>query len=144
MYDEDGMVAPKVIFFTNEENTNFNRSHNWVLSRKLFYKVGYIYDREWEYREENSEKESYMETAAHEIGHKLLEDYGGKKYSYKHKGTSSWGQNPLEGTTYPISGEIDLMKYADEEYLPSNYYERIILSSEDVLSILWLSKIEVK
>lgn len=142
--NEKGMVAPRIIYFTNSENSNFNRSHNWFLSRKLFYKVGYIYDEEWEYREENLGMKIFMETSAHEIGHKLLEDYGGKTYSYKHKGSSTWGQSPLKGTTYPTTGEIDLMKYADEDFLPKDFYERVVLSKEDVIGILWLSKINIK
>ena len=142
--NEKGMVAPRIIYFTNSENNNFNRSHNWFLSRKLFYKVGYIYDEEWEYREENLGTKVFMETSAHEIGHKLLEDYGGKEYSYKHKGSSTWGQSPLKGTTYPKTGEIDLMKYADEVFLPKDFYERVVLSKEDVIGILWLSKINIK
>ena len=73
-----------------------------------------------------------------------MEDYGGKEYSYKHKGSSTWGQNPLKGTTYPATGEIDLMKYVDEDFLPKDFYERVVLSKEDVIGILWLSKINVK
>jgi len=37
------MVAPKIIYFTNAENTTFNRSHNWELHRELYYKIGYTY-----------------------------------------------------------------------------------------------------
>ena len=73
-----------------------------------------------------------------------MEDYGGKTYSYKHKGSSTWGQSPLKGTTYPTTGEIDLMKYVDEDFLPKDFYERVVLSKEDVIGILWLSKIKVK
>lgn len=157
--NEKGMVAPRIIYFTNSENSNFNRSHNWFLSRKLFYKVGYTYYNNWKKYPINSElykakgwKYTYeinalldfQETSAHEIGHKLLEDYGGKTYSYKHKGSSTWGQSPLKGTTYPTTGEIDLMKYVDEDFLPKDFYERVVLSKEDVIGILWLSKIKVK
>ena len=157
--NEKGMVAPRIIYFTNSENNNLNRSHNWFLSRKLFYKVGYTYYSNWEeypkgsklyknkgwnYKNDSDEIRSFMETSAHEIGHKLLEDYGGKTYSYKHKGSSTWGQSPLKGTTYPATGEIDLMKYADEDFLPEDFYERVVLSKEDVIGILWLSKINIK
>lgn len=142
--NEKGMVAPRIIYFTNSENSNFNRSHNWFLSRKLFYKVGYVKGNIWKYIDENKALLDFQETSAHEIGHKLLEDYGGKTYSYKHKGSSTWGQSPLKGTTYPTTGEIDLMKYVDEDFLPKDFYERVVLSKEDVIGILWLSKIKVK
>ena len=142
--NEKGMVAPRIIYFTNSENNNLNRSHNWFLSRKLFYKVGYVKGNIWKYIDENKALLDFQETSAHEIGHKLLEDYGGKTYSYKHKGSSTWGQSPLKGTTYPATGEIDLMKYADEDFLPKDFYERVVLSKEDVIGILWLSKINIK
>ena len=142
--NEKGMVAPRIIYFTNSENNNFNRSHNWFLSRKLFYKVGYVKENIWNYIDENKALLDFQETSAHEIGHKLLEDYGGKTYSYKHKGSSTWGQSPLKGTTYPKTGEIDLMKYADEVFLPKDFYERVVLSKEDVIGILWLTKINIK
>ena len=142
--NEKGMVAPRIIYFTNSENNNFNRSHNWFLSRKLFYKVGYVKENIWNYIDENKALLDFQETSAHEIGHKLLEDYGGKTYSYKHKGSSTWGQSPLKGTTYPKTGEIDLMKYTDEDFLPKDFYERVVLSKEDVIGILWLSKINIK
>ena len=142
--NEKGMVAPRIIYFTNSENSNFNRSHNWFLSRKLFYKVGYVKENIWNYIDENKALLDFQETSAHEIGHKLLEDYGGKTYSYKHKGSSTWGQSPLKGTTYPKTGEIDLMKYTDEDFLPKDFYERVVLSKEDVIGILWLSKINIK
>ena len=135
--NEKGMVAPRIIYFTNSENNNFNRSHNWFLSRKLFYKVGYVKENIWNYIDENKALLDFQETSAHEIGHKLLEDYGGKTYSYKHKGSSTWGQSPLKGTTYPKTGEIDLMKYTDEDFLPKDFYERVVLSKEDVIGILW-------
>ena len=142
--NEKGMVAPRIIYFTNSENNNFNRSHNWFLSRKLFYKVGYVKENIWNYIDENKALLDFQETSAHEIGHKLLEDYGGKTYSYKHKGSSTWGQSPLKGTTYPKTGEIDLMKYTDEDFLPKDFYERVVLSKEDVIGILWLTKINIK
>ena len=42
IYDEKGMIAPKIIFFTNKKDSNLNRSRNWFLSRELYYKIGYI------------------------------------------------------------------------------------------------------
>ena len=72
------MIAPKIIFFTNKKDSNLNRSRNWSLSRELYYKVGYIQreDNNWEYINESEAIVDFQKTAAHEIGHKLLEEYG--------------------------------------------------------------------
>lgn len=161
LQDKNGMVAPELIYFTNSENTTFNRSHNWEASRELYYKVGYTYYSDWEsynkrsiafttkgwvYISPNTAKLRYEDTAAHEIGHQLLYKYGGHVYSKTHKGTSHWSmvyQEPNPGTKYPTgSDEIDLMKYADEAE-PNDYFNRVILSEKDAASLLWLSKIKV-
>ncbi|WP_047789065.1 hypothetical protein [Tenacibaculum mesophilum] len=146
VYDKKGMVAPKLIYFTNSENSTFNRSHNWELSRKLFYKEGYLKSKKWLYIEPSKAKKRFEETAAHEVGHELLAELKGEYHSYTHKGTSHWSvilQDPVSGTTYPTSGEIDLMKYADD-YLPVDYYSRVILSERDLLGLIWLSKLKIQ
>ncbi|MFL0088693.1 hypothetical protein V2550_08465 [Tenacibaculum maritimum] len=144
---EQGMVAPKIIYFTNSENTTFNRSHNWFASRKLYYKEGYLKNERWVYRNSSDAIQDFKETAAHEIGHELLAKLKGKYHSYTHKGTSHPSviiQDPIEGTKYPTGGEeIDLMKYADDFY-PYDYYKRVILSEKDLLGLLWLTKLELK
>ncbi|CAA0181052.1 conserved hypothetical protein [Tenacibaculum maritimum] len=144
---EQGMVAPKIIYFTNSENTTFNRSHNWFASRKLYYKEGYLKNERWVYRNSSDAIQDFKETAAHEIGHELLAKLNGKYHSYTHKGTSHPSviiQDPIEGTKYPTGGEeIDLMKYADDFY-PYDYYKRVILSEKDLLGLLWLTKLELK
>lgn len=147
IYDEKGMIAPKIIFFTNKKDSNLNRSRNWFLSRELYYKVGYIQrdDNNWKYISESKAIVEFQETAAHEIGHKLLEEYGDMWYSYKHKGTSTLvTQVPLENTPYPIIGEIDLMKYSSDMYYPSDYYDRVILSEKDLKGLLWFTKMKIE
>lgn len=147
IYDEKGMIAPKIIFFTNKKNNNLNRSRNWSLSRELYYKVGYIQreDNNWKYINESEAIVEFQETAAHEIGHKLLEEYGDMWYSYKHKGTSTLvTQVPLENTPFPIIGEIDLMKYSSDMYYPSDYYDRVILSEKDLKGLLWFTKMKIE
>lgn len=142
----NGMVAPKIIYFTNSENSTFNRSHNWFGSRKLFYKEGYLKRTNWYYKVTSDAIKDFKETAAHEIGHQLLVQLEGKYHSYTHKGTSHPSiimQDPVEGTRYPVGGaEIDLMKYADESY-PYDYLTRVILSQEDLLGLIWLTKLEL-
>ena len=147
IYDDKGMIAPKIIFFTNKKNNNLNRSRNWSLSRELYYKVGYIQreDNNWKYINESEAIVEFQETAAHEIGHKLLEEYGDMWYSYKHKGTSTLvTQVPLENTPFPIIGEIDLMKYSSDMYYPSDYYDRVILSEKDLKGLLWFTKMKIE
>ena len=147
IYDEKGMIAPKIIFFTNKKNNNLNRSRNWSLSRELYYKVGYIQreDNNWKYINESEAIVEFQETAAHEIGHKLLEEYGDMWYSYKHKGTSTLvTQVPLENTPFPIIGEIDLMKYSSDMYYPSDYYDRVILSEKYLKGLLWFTKMKIE
>ena len=147
IYDEKGMIAPKIIFFTNKKDSNLNRSRNWSLSRELYYKVGYIQreDNNWEYINESEAIVDFQKTAAHEIGHKLLEEYGDMWYSYKHKGTSTLvTQVPLENIPYPIIGEIDLMKYSSDMYYPSDYYDRVILSEKDLKGLLWFTKMKIE
>lgn len=147
IYDEKGMIAPKIIFFTNKKDSNLNRSRNWFLSRELYYKVGYIQpdDNNWKYINESEAIVDFQETAAHEIGHKLLEEYGDMWYSYKHKDTSTLvTQVPLENTPYPIIGEIDLMKYSSDMYRPSDYYDRVILSEKDLKGLLWFTKMKIE
>ncbi|MBE7653988.1 hypothetical protein [Tenacibaculum finnmarkense] len=144
--DEQGMVAPEIIYFTNSENGTFNRSHNWFASRKLYYKEGYLKNKKWDYRIPSDAVQYFKETAAHEIGHQLLVELKGKYHSYTHKGTSHPSviiQDPVKGTKYPTgSKEIDLMKYADDFY-PYDYYKRVILSEKDLLGLLWLTKLEL-
>lgn len=159
--NKNGMEAPKIIYFTNSENKTSNRSHNFEGFRELYYKAGYTYYSDWEASAKNTiiynskgwyfTKESdvidkFLETSAHEIGHQLLFEYGGRDNSYTHKKTSHWSwimQDPIPGSTYPITGEIDLMKYVDENILPTDYYSRVVIAPEDLLGLIWLTKIKV-
>jgi hypothetical protein len=52
------------------------------------------------------------------------------------------GQSPLPGTSYPATGEIDLMKYAASRSFPPGYLDRSIAAEEDVKSLLWLARIK--
>lgn len=94
--------------------------------------------------------ENFMHTAAHEIGHEILQAFGGKnEYSYVHKNTSTLLTQEVKKTsTLPSSGEIDLMKYYSDDYYiyraTNNYYFRNIADEKDVLGLLWCSKIEIR
>lgn len=107
----------------------------------------------------------FKETAAHEIGHEILQAYGGTVYSWQHKGSSYYlpqntkpiagNESILEkyvyidymsknsGEEYPKKGEIDLMKYYNNTPNPIDQ-TRLIAISNDVLSLVWLTKIKIK
>ena len=84
-------------------------------------------------------------TVAHEFGHFILTEYGGRfGYSWIHKGTSTIFQNPKPNTPYPRSGEVDIMKYSHEDHPPDSYpqfWDRNVAAEEDVQSLLWLSRV---
>ncbi|WP_232656452.1 hypothetical protein [Tenacibaculum maritimum] len=103
------------------------------------------------YREEKSitsgfgENLEFMDTSAHEIGHTILKAYGGTFYSYGHKGsvntiTQSESSN---AKAYPKNGEMDMMSYYTDNP-PLFDYNRFIAHEKDILSLLWLTKLELK
>ncbi|CAM1356880.1 hypothetical protein [Tenacibaculum ascidiaceicola] len=123
-----------------------------------FYKI-----RGWSFVEENKEEEEFKFTSAHEIGHEILQAYGGTIYSWQHKGSSYYvpqdtkpvGKESFKekyinidymeeskGENTPVSGkEIDLMKYYNDY---SGYKSRIVADEKDVKGILWLTKIKIR
>lgn len=156
--NDGGMAAPNIIFNTNKEE---GRSNNSVFSRQLFYNCGYVFDKDWKdsalttdvyinkgwkFFSNNISEKLFQLIASHEIGHQILLAYGGVDYSAKHKGTSTIFSGELDNTPFPKGSvaEIDLMKYSDDKTLPSNYYVRVVASREDVLSLIWLSKLKIK
>jgi hypothetical protein len=53
------------------------------------------------------------------------------------------------GENYPLSGEIDLMKYYNDNVLGGqskqpNYFKRIVAAEKDVFGLIWLTKIKFK
>ncbi len=119
---------------------------NIVSREAICYNVGYIkYSNGWSFQDARNENISYKETSAHEIGHTILKAYGGTFYSYGHKGTVNTitQSENSNATTYPTSGEIDIMPYYTN-WIPYNQRNRMIASGDDVLSLLWLTKIKIK
>jgi len=142
------------------------------LSETIYYNVGYVnnvykaeshflFKESWIYIDETSLYKNgkskvdmeYGYTCAHEIGHSILRAYsegggGSADYSYKHKGSSGYSETkPVSegGVSYPISGEIDVMKYFNNAPYFLNYdFERIIAEDKDILGLIWLVKIEIK
>jgi len=148
------MPPISIIFATNRET---QRSCNWEMSRKIYYNTGYLEFRSfwdtastsaWEYWDKPYSDKKFQYIFSHEIGHEILLAYGGQLYSKKHKNTSTLiTQYPLDGTQYPRVGEIDLMKYADENErsdVIKNFYQRSVAANEDVVSLLVISGISKK
>lgn len=88
--------------------------------------------------------ENFKETAAHEIGHLILNNYGGRlDYSWSHKGSSTvLTQSTLDHQSLPPTGEIDIMKYYEYNTNPAKNGARIVAAENDVLSLFWLCGIE--
>ncbi|CAA0155318.1 hypothetical protein V3A08_05690 [Tenacibaculum maritimum] len=74
-----------------------------------------------------------------------LKAYGGTFYSYGHKGsvntiTQSENSKAIE---YPKTGEIDIMPYY-ANVIPYYKYDNFSAANNDVVSLIWLTKIELK
>ncbi|KPH13086.1 hypothetical protein [Chryseobacterium sp. ERMR1:04] len=130
------------------------------MHRELYYKVGYTYypdskndiTKGWHYRKSDIADLTFKDTSAHELGHEILKSYSGTEYSYGHKGSSevySFDQHTKnDALELPMNGEIDLMPYYNsnvlgDEHKQPNYFLRRIAAEKDVLSLLWLTKIEI-
>ncbi|WP_261510981.1 hypothetical protein [Chryseobacterium paludis] len=89
---------------------------------------------------QNNEERDFILTSAHEIGHEIVKEFGGDKYSYGHEGSS----NPILQTAHtnllPTSGEVNVMEYYSDAYYD---YDRTIASEKDVLGLLWCSKLKI-
>jgi len=69
--------------------------------------------------------------------------YGGRKYSWTHNSSSTGlTQQPLPGTSYPSSGEIDLMQYSKAPYSIQDRWDRSVASEQDVTGLLWLTRVK--
>jgi len=119
---------------------------NLISREAICYNIGYIkYSNGWGYNNANDEDIAFEETSAHEIGHTILKAYGGTFYSYGHKGsvnTVTQSQNS-NATNYPKTGEIDLMKYY-KDWIPDSQKHKMAAAEKDVLSFIWLTKLELK
>ena len=130
----------KLVYVTNKAP---GRSRNWELSRITYYNIGYLkYSTQWYYLDKIDADISFEETISHEIGHEILKYGGGSGYSKTHKGSSTILQNVKKGTSYPATGEIDLMKYA-ENTNTTNFYDRVVASEEDVKSLIWVGGLKL-
>jgi len=149
------------------------RSRNWWGSRKLFYNEDSAFDIFQKVNKKYGiqpiskaaglmiDELDFKHTAAHEIGHEILQAFGGKNnYSYIHKGTSTlFTQKTKSKSTLPSSSEFDLMKYFADDYfvdrvgyidsrgnkvLGNEFFRRSVASEIDVLGLIWLTKMKVR
>lgn len=157
-------------------NTNgkWSRSGNPGFLAKLSYNVGYIeYSNGWGYQSEANENIEFKETAAHEIGHPIIFAYGGMIYSWEHKGSSYLFPQDTKptpdndkskiifeniihrytletaGEYYPVTGEIDLMKYYNSKdpsgkKITSPDNSRTVVAEKDVIGLIWLTKLKIR
>lgn len=142
---ENALRSPMIVYHTNGKNL---RSRNWELSRILYYNIGRIkYGQKWYQINKAMASIEFKYTAAHEIGHEILLAYGGHLYSKGHKGSSTIvSQSALGNFLYPSIGEIDLMVYYVEDLThpyPMDYNRRVIAAEQDVIGLLWLTKIKI-
>ncbi|AWH88782.1 hypothetical protein [Limnobaculum parvum] len=127
----------------------FGRSTSLKGFRKVFYNQGFYGKHITCQTSLNNFCElNFKMTAAHEIGHIVLDRYGAGSfpdYSWSHKGTSTvLTQRAKRGVTMPLQGEIDLMKYADARVnciTPADRFLRSVAASEDVKGLIWLSAV---
>lgn len=143
--------------------------------QQITYNVGYIYEikylETWGYEETIDADLDFSETAAHEIGHEILQAFGGDVYSYQHKGSSYLTQKikpttppdkkwydhlpgmreyekykdlmkDVNGEYAPTSGEQDLMKYYHDQ--GSKDYNRIVAAEDDMKGLIWLTSIKIE
>ncbi len=159
-FDDEIMgILPNGLVQRISFNSGYIYHDNW----KSWYKGHYIHKTKgWLFNSEVNETKDFEETSAHEIGHEILQAYAGTVYSWQHKGSSYYlpqdikpvGEETFKeeyinidymenskGENVPTSGEIDLMKYYNDY---SDYKNRIIANEKDVLSLLWLTKLNLK
>lgn len=124
-------------------NTNIARSRNWEGSRIAFYNAGYLkFGKDsWSYYDQATASKVFKRVFAHELGHEILLAYGGQTYSKKHKNSSTALQSANSNYKF-VGKEYDLMKYSQQDN-PLDYYNKVVASAEDVLSFIWLSRIQV-
>ncbi|WP_353150197.1 hypothetical protein [Chryseobacterium sp.] len=89
---------------------------------------------------QHNEDRDFTLTSAHEIGHEIVKEFGGDKYSYGHEGSSNPVLQTANTNPLPASGEVNVMEYYSDAYYD---YDRTIASEKDVLGLLWCSKLKI-
>ncbi len=144
--DEDDTLDFDVYVSNDSE---YARSHNFgVIDGRIAYNAGHFLAEATAAGESNPKAAAriatdnrFRYTSAHEFGHTVLSDSSGKHFSLTHKGSSGLDQQTHDASpVYPPSpDEIDLMVYyADAD--PSDYYQRVHASNDDIPRLLSIGK----
>lgn len=138
--------SPKAANFPLIESLepDFGRSTSLVLFRKLVHSLGFWLKNRYSPTQAD---EHFMHTSAHEVGHLILNEYGGgliPAYSWTHKSTSTLiTQKDLPNHPVPTSGEVDVMKYdSDTSYNYPDFYGRSVVAEQDVKGLIWLARVK--
>lgn len=123
-----------------EKGKKYARSNNLAI---LGIDASFIYNA-GAFKLAMSADQDFMQTCAHEFGHSVLTEFDGIGRSWTHEGSTSIFQSTKASTPgYPASGELDLMKYYDDEKGGDGSFERIMVDSRasqfDVECLLWMS-----
>jgi hypothetical protein len=124
-----------------ENGAAYGRSHNMSI---LGIDASFIYNAGFFPSPADADRD-FMLTCAHEFGHSVLMEFGGIGHSWTHKGSTSIVQATKSTTPgYPKTGDIDLMRYYDDQKQSASF-SRIIKDSrateQDVKCLLWMSKL---
>lgn len=137
--DQNALPSTKVTFNTNNK---WGRSNSIPRFRNVIYNVGYIeYDLGWDYDIEIYADNDFEETFAHEVGHSIVWKVRDWQESLTHEGSSTKGQKTNNNYNYPISGELDLIKYSGIDH-PADFFDRVVANKEDVRGLLWVSRLK--
>jgi hypothetical protein len=114
--------------------------------KAIYHLAGFYYDA---YRNINYAEEDFEETAAHELGHLILLEYGSYKYSWSHDNSSTIStQKPLEGSVhnYPTGTPtaINIMHYFNTPKSIPSHWNRVSADEKDVKGLIWLCRVEFK
>lgn len=122
---------------------------NIVARERIAYNVGWLENNgSWLERDVVHADKDFAHTAAHEIGHEILQAYGGDTYSYGHRGSANAITQTVKavgngGETFPSHGNIDLMKYYNGRY-DTSLYTHSKASETDVKSLVYLARLRIR
>ncbi|RZF93748.1 hypothetical protein EXT42_04775 [Pseudoalteromonas sp. CO302Y] len=128
-----------------EDSPDYSRSINPAIlgiDASFIYQRGQSANRIPEKQIDND----FKLVSAHEFGHSVLMYVGGISLSWGHKGsTNPLFQNIKSSTPgYPMSGNLDLMKYYDKNKQKEEKFQRVndsIAMEIDIKRLIWSSEI---
>ena len=138
--DKKAITQTKITYNTNGKN---GRSNNIPFFQEVVYNTGCLIDSSGNvfYRVPSKSNLLFKETFAHEMGHAIVSAYRGDGQSLNHEGSSYPWQTPNGTYQYPNVGELDLMKYTENQ--ATEFYERVVANEMDVKGLLWISRLEI-